>query len=56
MLVFEKANSFFKLTFTANHLLKIPKYDIFQKTLFCALASAMNSRPNAIPVVAGQCF
>ena len=54
MLVFEKAHSFFKLIFKTTQFLKIPEYDIFEETLFCALASTMNLRPNAIPVAAEQ--
>ena len=53
-LVFEKSHSLFKLIFKATQLQKIPEYDIFQKTLFCTLASSMNLGLNAVPVAAGQ--
>ena len=33
---------------------KIPKYNIFEKTLFFTLASNMNLGLNAVPVAAGQ--
>ena len=42
ILLFEKAHLLFNLIFNATQLQKIPEYDIFQKTLFCALASTMN--------------
>ena len=54
MFVFEKFHSFFKFIFKATQLLKIPEYDIFQKSLIFASSSTMNSKPNAIPVTAGQ--
>ena len=54
ILVFEKAHSLFKLIFKATPLQKVPEYDIFQKALFCTLASSMNLGLNAVPVVAGQ--
>ena len=40
--------------FKATKLQKVPKYDIFQKKLFCTLASSMNLELNAVPVAAGQ--
>ena len=43
-----------KLIFKATHLQKIPEHNIFQKNLFCTLASSMNLGLNAVPVTAGQ--
>ena len=40
--------------FKATQLQKIPEYDIFENTLFCALVSTMNLGLNAVPVAAGQ--
>ena len=54
ILVFEKPQSLFKLIFKATQLQKITEYDIFQKILFCTLASNMNLGLNTVPVVAGQ--
>ena len=54
VLVFEKVHSLLKLIFRATQLQKVPGYDIFQKTLFCTLASSMNLGPNAVQVAAGQ--
>ena len=53
-LIFENAHSLYKFTFKATQLQKIPEYDIFQKTLFCILASSMNLELNAVPVAAEQ--
>ena len=52
--IFEIAHSLFKLIFKATQLEKVPEYEIFQKTLFCTLASSMTLRLNAVPVAAGQ--
>ena len=54
ILIFETAHSLFKLIFKATQLEKVPEYEIFQKTLFCTLASSMTLRLNAVPVAAGQ--
>ena len=42
------------MIFKATQSQKIPEYDIFQKTLFCTLASSMNLGLNAVPVAVGQ--
>ena len=38
ILVFQKSHSLFKFMFRATHMQQRPKYDIIQKTLFCALS------------------
>ena len=41
-LVSEKAHLLLKLSFKATQLQKMPECDIFQRALFCILASSMN--------------
>ena len=52
--MFGFTHSLFKLIFKATQLQKIPESDIFQKTLFCTLASSMNLGLNGVPAAAGQ--
>ena len=52
--MFKNAHLLFKLIFKATKLQKLPEYDIFQKTLFCTLASSMNLGLNAVLVASGQ--
>ena len=49
-----KTHSLFKLIFRATQLQQRRKYDIFQKALFCTLASSTNAELNVVPIVAGQ--
>ena len=60
ILVFQKTHSFFKLIFRAMQLQQ-PKHNIFQKALFCALASSTKLLLNAVLIAAGgqylwRCF
>ena len=52
ILVFQKTHSFFKLIFRAMQLQQ-PKHNIFQKALFCALASSTKLLLNAVLIAAG---
>ena len=52
-LLFKKSHLLFKLIFQATQLQKVPKYDIFQKTLFFTLVSNMNLGLNAVPLAGG---
>ena len=53
--VFQKSHLLLKLIFR-NELRQRPKFDIFQKPLFCFLARSRNLALKAIPSAAGQYF
>ena len=59
-LKFSKDSSIWKSPFThqinfqAIQLQKLSKFDIFQKIIFCTLASSINFRLNAVSVAKGQ--
>ena len=55
-LIFEKAHTHYKLIFKASQSEKVPEYDMFQKTLFCTLASTMNLGLNTVRVAAGHIY
>ena len=53
---FKRTHQLFNLIFMITHLQQRPKYDIFQKALFCTLASNTNLFLNFVRIRRGSIY